>query len=109
MNVSNFAGRGFDVMRPPLAGFVVRELRRVSGDSWRRENVIPKVSNNTFRTSTTDPAIHGLIQSRLCGIRPPHFCVFPVPCFYAVKLHIFIYHPLQKHIKPFQSNYVNDA
>jgi dsDNA-specific endonuclease/ATPase MutS2 len=49
MNAGSFVGRGFDVMRPPLADFVVRELRRVSGDSWWRENVIPKVSDSTLR------------------------------------------------------------
>jgi predicted AAA+ superfamily ATPase len=49
MNASSFVGRGFDAMRPALTEFVVRELHRVSGVSWWRENVIPKVSNSKLR------------------------------------------------------------
>jgi predicted AAA+ superfamily ATPase len=49
MNISSYVGQGFDVMRPPLADFVVRELQHVSGDSWWRENVIPKVSDSIRR------------------------------------------------------------
>jgi predicted AAA+ superfamily ATPase len=63
MNASSFVGRGFDAMRPPLADFVIRELRRVSGDSWWRENVIPKVSESTLRNIPQQGDVKTLVNS----------------------------------------------
>ncbi|MHC6203807.1 hypothetical protein ACYULU_11505 [Breznakiellaceae bacterium SP9] len=49
MTASSFVVRGFDAMRPPLSDFVVREPHRVSGDSWWKERIIPKVSDSILR------------------------------------------------------------